>query len=362
MIAIFEDSVKRIGFRASCELECGFHPNFGALGRRGKKCDSSRHLDFYFLQGYVVWRAGGMWLRSGLAFNTGQIVFTSMRDGTNEIYVMFADGRNQVRLTNHPTYDFDPDWSPDGTKIAFVSTRVGNGFKIFVMDADGKNPIRLTDERSEKHPDWSPDGGKIAFTVLPGKENLAPHIAVMDADGNNRVRHEDHAMEPSWSPDGGEIAFVSSRHGNNEIYVIGADGQGLKRVTRDLAPKYRPAWSPDGERIAYYSWHERFDHIYVVDTDGKNRTRLTHNQEHHSEPAWSPDGRTIAYVTSKDDFRTNPTIHLMTADGKYLKQISDVHDTHDFQPDFNPVGLSVSLAPNKITIWGRLKKLAPNFR
>ena len=98
---------------------------------------------------------------------------------------------------------------------------------------------------------------------------MAPHIAVMDADGNNRVRHEDHAMEPSWSPDGGEIAFVSSRHGNNEIYVVGADGQGLKRVTRDLAPKYRPAWSPDGERIAYYGWHERFDHIYVVDTDGK---------------------------------------------------------------------------------------------
>ena len=310
----------------------------------------------------VCLTSGELWLNNAPAFNTGQIVFTSRRDGTNEIYVMYADGRKQVRLTNHPTYDFDPDWSPDGTKIAFVSTRIGNGFKIFVMDADGKNPIRLTDEQSEKHPDWSPDGRKIAFTVLPNKENLAPHIAVMDADGNNRVKLEDHAMEPSWSPDGGEIAFVSGRLGGNEIYVIGADGQGLKRVTRDLAPKNRPSFSPDGERIAYYGWHARFDHIYVVGADGRNRVRLTHNQEHHSQPAWSPDGEAIAYVVSRDDFRANSTIHLMTADGHYLKQLSDGHDADDFQPDFNPVGLAVSPAANRITIWGRLKKRAPNLR
>ena len=141
------------------------------------------------------------------------------------------------------------------------------------MNADGKNPIRLTDgPRRKEDPDWSPDGQKIAFTVNPDwkKEELLDHIAVMDADGNNRVMHEDHGREPSWSPDGGEIAFTSWRDDWNwDIYVIGADGQGLKRVTHDLAYKSRPAFSPDGGRIAYMSEHEGFNHIYVVGADGR---------------------------------------------------------------------------------------------
>ena len=116
-----------------------------------------------------------------------------MRDGTNEIYVMDADGGNQENLTNNPAYDADPDWSPDGTKITFVSSRDGGASQIYVMDADGKNPIRLTDGRRHKsHPDWSPDGQKIAFTVNPGWINdWVHHIAVMDANGNNRERLED---------------------------------------------------------------------------------------------------------------------------------------------------------------------------
>ena len=182
-------------------------------------------------------------LRNALAVNTGRIVFTSMRDGNAEIYVMDADGGNQENLTNHPAHDGDPDWSPDGTKIAFESWRDGNG-EIYVMDADGKNPIRLTDgPGGKRHPDWSPDGGKIAFSV----DDLEDYIAVMDADGRNREILDDRAMYPSWSPDGKQIAFV---HG--EIYVIGVGGQGRKKVTDDSVGKWSPIvfsrWTADSIR------------------------------------------------------------------------------------------------------------------
>ena len=310
----------------------------------------------------VCLTSGELWLKQGLAAQKSRIVFTSTRDRNLEIYVMDADGGNQENLSNHPVDDLDPDWSPDGTKIAFVSSRKGGVYQIYVMDADGKNPIRLTDgPRKKQYPDWSPDGSKIAFTVHDG----LPHIAVMDADGNNRVRLEDFAMEPSWSPSGQQIAFVSWRDGGSEICVIGADGQGLKKVTQDLFGGYSPSFSPDGHRIAYHTPHGGFKQIYVVGVDGRNRVRLTHNQEHHSHPMWSPDGGEIAYVVSRNFFiffGGVATIHLITAEGKYLKRLSDVHDGIDYQPDFSPVGLAVSPTSKTSTIWGKLKKTSSSFR
>jgi hypothetical protein len=123
----------------------------------------------------------------------GKIAFTRQdRDATQqltqEIYVMNSDGSNRTRLTNNSELDQQPAWSPDGTRLAFVSFRDGNG-EIYVMNADGSGQTNLTNNPVEDYaPAWSPDGAKIAFTTRRDGPGANDEIYVMDANGGNQKR------------------------------------------------------------------------------------------------------------------------------------------------------------------------------
>ena len=216
-----------------------------------------------------------------------------------EIYVMNADGSGETNLTRNARVDYTPAWSPDGSKIAFVRDHEG-----YVMNADGSGLRRLTDTNEFwGEPAWSPDGCKIAFTGLTDRDSngyTSTDIYVMNARGGGQQNLMRDGHDPAWSPDGSKIAFESEGDWFQifEISVMNADGSGQRRLTRNPlantqvlvagATDEDPAWSPDGSKIAFVRGHGKNAEIYVMNADGSGLRRLTRNRVEDYGPAWQP--------------------------------------------------------------------------
>ena len=177
------------------------------------------------------------------AAGSPRIAFGSVRNGGNhDVFLMDLDGSNQIRLTNNLAYDDQPKWSPDGTKIAFMSDRDGN-FEIYTMNADGSGQTRITNNfAADGFPAWSHDGTKIAFVRGDLRNPSTFEIFVMNANGSNQIQLTNDSVidgVPSWSPDNQKIVFMSGGSSvfapnSFEIFAINADGSSRTRLTNGI--------------------------------------------------------------------------------------------------------------------------------
>ena len=263
-----------------------------------------------------------------------KIAFTSDRDGNNEIYVMDSDGANAVNLTNHPSSDRHPAWSPDGKSIAFASRRDENVFDIYLMDVETRAVTRLTNQGSNTGPAWSPDGARIAFVSDRFGDK---DVMVMNADGSRQIQltvdvHTDD--QPSWSPDGSAIAYVSNADGQRNIYVMSStDGSDILTLTSDGSDNFQPSWlySFTHNLLLFTSTRNGNQDIFVIDPiTGENLRQITGDPSDERQPTWAAGGALIVFVSDREnDGERN--IYTMNTDAGNIQRLTPL-GSNDLEP------------------------------
>ncbi len=235
-----------------------------------------------------------------------QIAFTQRSDdgSSTGIFVMSADGTDVRRLTRNPSgEDEGPSWSPDGGSIAFTrSTFVTttpdpvaskSSRDIYTVAPDGTGLAKLIGGPTDDFaPEWSPDGTRIAFVRIADPESAGgldgtPQIWTLRLDGSESaqlttLKHGIYNFD--WSPDGSSFAVGVA----GAIYVVYADGGVYSRLIleRDVPYPFDPAWSPDGTRIVFTAGSGGDHDIYVASADGTKVIRLTGPAGTDNEASW----------------------------------------------------------------------------
>ncbi|WP_241481348.1 LpqB family beta-propeller domain-containing protein [Methanoculleus sediminis] len=269
-----------------------------------------------------------------------------------------------IQLTNDSAFDSYPFWSPDGARIAFVSSD-GVHAGIRVMERDGRGLTQVTDDRSwnlfTEFDPWSPDGKKLLF-LSDGGRGL--DLWTMNPDGTGRVRlTESGCIVPipglsgygaDWSADGKRIVYtsclfddaaiqevnLSAIRTEADIWIMDADGGNKKQLTSGGDARL-PLWQPQGDRIAYLADRSGNREIWAMQSDGAGETQVTFSEGSVSGYSWSPDGTRIAYVVASPP-GTWPEFSLwvIDSDGSGSEQLTT--GNRDRSPIWSPDGTRIA--------------------
>ena len=249
----------------------------------------------------VRWATG----EPGMAASRIAFSMPAPGSGAKEMYLIDSDGENLIRITNHDNIILSPAWSPDGTKLAFVSYQSGLP-RIYIRDLARRSERMIEPLQSGDHitPTFAPDGVTIAFAVTSGDRtgifsyNVERNCCLTLLMGG---RWND--LSPVYSPSGDWMAFNSNRLGTGrpQIYMMpGRGGEpGMVSPYNFDRPGYfsAPDWSPVGELVAFHGAIRRgFYHILVARTEDRGqRVRQLTWEGNNEDPSWAPDGRHLVF-------------------------------------------------------------------
>ncbi|HEY0665243.1 MAG TPA: Tol-Pal system beta propeller repeat protein TolB [Gallionella sp.] len=225
------------------------------------------------------------------------------------------------------------------TRIAYVN-RVGSRYSLVVADSDGYNDqILLAQNEPIMSPEWSPDGSRLAYVSFETGHAVVyvqslyarERIVLADFHGSNSA--------PAWSPDGKQLAIVLSRNGSSQIYLVNANGSNLRRISFSGAIDTEPNFSPDGQTLLFTSDRGGSPQIYRMPAKGGAAERLTFDEGINFSPRHSPDGQSFVFT-----HRVNGKFYISTQDFMTGQMEMLTNGGWEKKPSFAPNGKLILFA------------------
>ena len=249
---------------------------------------------------------------------------------------VYVTGNDQLRAAGHRIADYiyeklTGEKGVFSTRIAYV-VKSGTKFRLQIADADGQGAATaLTSNEPIISPVWSPDGSRLAYVSFEKKK---PVIYVHSlASGQRQVvaNFKGSNSAPAWSPDGRRLAVVLSKDGNSQIYSVNPDGTGVQRLTQSTGIDTEPRYSPDGGSIYFTSDRGGRPQIYRMSAQGGDVQRISFEGSYNVSPRPSPDGKSLAFISRRDG---RFQLAVMDLASKQVQVLTD--SNKDESPSFAP--------------------------
>jgi TolB protein len=256
----------------------------------------------------------------------------------------FTGGTEHYRYIGHKFADFiheklTGEPGIHSTKIAYVHKQ-GNRYQLQIADADGQNPQpALVSHEPIISPTWSPDGTRIAYVSFEKKKPIVYVHSLASGQRHVAASFKGSNSAPAWAPDGKTLAVVLTKDGGSQLFTVSADGSGVRRLTSSASIDTEPRYSPDGQWIYFTSDRGGTPQIYRIAAGGGEAQRVTFEGAYNVTPRISPDGRTMAYITSAGGRFQLAVMDLASRQTQILTD-SD----KDESPTFSPNGKMILIA------------------